>query len=218
MGYNIIGILDRIWDVFKKFRRSSVSPGDGSAAPNNNGPGKSGVEVNETIVGGKVTVNITNVNYNMNCNDVKEAAQQFSQKTENVIVAKDDANGFSLFVHQDPNHLEFLAVGFFASCSCEDKKGIPIWAGFQPQEEPFKDNTLENLTFSIELLGREKWGGESSKKRAIIEKLGYKGKGEDGKREAVYYKFFNGMTLKTNAQELYDCFCAEVEKLGELLG
>ncbi|MDR1230255.1 MAG: hypothetical protein LBK61_02515 [Spirochaetaceae bacterium] len=212
----LTGFLGRIHSFFKDLLKHLVNDGASRDGTTNSNVPVSGVG-NTVINSGNITItnNIT-ANFNIDCSDLKAVAQQFSQGTENMIVAKDDVSGFSVFIHWNPKAPEFLAAGFFATCSFGDKKDLPIRAGFQPQK-PSKDNTLEDLTFSIELLGREVWGGKSSEKRAVFEELGYKGKGKDDEREAVYCKFYNGMTLKTDPQELYGWFCKELEDLGKRL-
>ena len=208
----LISIIGHIIDVFKGFRKNrGTSKSEKPASKENTPTPSSEVTVTASVVTGGIHITNNITIYHMNC----EESFKFIQDTENVIVAKDHTIGFPLFMQWKQKASKYLVIGFFAYCSFGDKEKLPIWIGFQPQK-PSKDNTMGDLIFSIELLKRETWRN-AGMKEAEQEECGYKGKGAENKAEATYYKFFDGKTLRTDAKELYGCFCKELEEIGTRL-
>ncbi|MDR1467910.1 MAG: hypothetical protein LBT00_01305 [Spirochaetaceae bacterium] len=226
MDEKLLLLASAIFDFFKNKWKNSWSSNSGKTATNGNAPASdtgNATATNKGVVfGGNPTVNNTynntyNFSSNITINMIKAdtASSQFSRGIENKIIAKDEESGFYLAIHRDPKKSEYLAIGFFAYCSFGDKKNLPIWVGFQPQEH-FTDNTSENMTFSIELLSRQTWL-KADFTHTKLEECGYKGKGKDDGKDAAYYKFFNGLTLETDAEVLYERVRDELQNIGERL-
>jgi hypothetical protein len=204
--------------VFLKHFEKATSTDGGNTVKNDNASESSGgsnVTSKKVVIGStKDTItNITNNTFNIYFVDVETATIQFSRGVKNEVVEKDETSGFYLSIHRKTRNPEFLAVGFYASCSFGDKKDLPIWVGFQ-YWKPSVDGNPEKLTFSIELLKQQTWENAGIWKGTTMELCGY----ENDNTDDAFCKFFDGITLKTDGEEVFDCFCGELKKIGERLG
>jgi hypothetical protein len=212
-------ILGRIYDILGALLGKKGSPGsntpptDGTGNQSTNASGGTGNQsVNAS--GGSVGVN-QNITFNFNFINYEEVSKRFSCGTEKLLLAKDKETGAELVMEWQQGKPGDLAIGFYAYCSFGDKKDLPVWAGFQPKD-PSKDNTLDNLTFSVELLGRRTWLN-AGMEHAKLEACGYKGKGEEYPYEASYYKWVDGIKLDTDTEVLREAFEKELKGIEEML-
>jgi hypothetical protein len=172
----------------------------GSNAPPTGGTGNQSVNAKGGIV-------IVHQNINIIVKPIKY--EEVSRRFNCVPLAKDKENDAELVIEWKQSEPEYLAMGLYAYCSFGGKKDLPVWADFQ-SKEPSKDNTLDNLTFSVALLGSETWE-EAGMGRAELDACGYKGKGE----KLNYW--FDNIKRGADTKILRECFESELKAIGKML-
>jgi hypothetical protein len=206
---SLTGFLGCIRNIFKALSEKKKSPGNNN--PPTGGTGNGSVNANGGIV--VINQNITNNYYFIS---YEEASKKFSIGTEKILIAEDKESGADILMELKQRSPEYLAIGFYAYCSFGDKKDLPVWMGFQPNYPPKKDNTLNDLTFSIELLNRKAWR-KAGIERAQLDACGYEEEGKENDSEDAHYKFFDKIKLDADAKILRECFESELKSIGEML-
>jgi hypothetical protein len=182
--FNMADSFHVVDDFLKKYSGGARSPGGGITITNN------------------ITINFI---------DVNAATKKYSQGIKNLIVVKIKENSLYLAIHQHSAYPDFLAAGFFASCSFKNKKDLPIWVGFQ-YRKPSLAGTPEKLTFSIELLDRKAWEKEGLKEETMA---AYSYTSDD--IDDAFYKSFSRKTFRTGIRNLYKCLKKELKDIEKRL-